>query len=200
MGLLDFLSSKDRGARERKAARARKGAELYAAAVAQARQPALYTDLAAPDTLDGRFELIVLHVHLLCRRLGALGAEGAGLAQALFDTMFRDMDRNLRELGVGDLSVGKKVQAIAGSFRGRAAALEKALARGDREAVATMLLRNLYMTGPMPAPRQVLVVADRLRALDEALARCDAADLLTGRLGLDGLPAGSAVDHVHPPS
>jgi cytochrome b pre-mRNA-processing protein 3 len=184
-----------RARRDRDAAHA-----LYLELVGLARQPVYYLDGGVPDTNDGRLEMVGLHVALAMRRLGREAEAGRALAQALVDLMFADIDRNLRELGVGDLSVGKKVQAIAGSFRGRAAALEKALARGDREAVATMLLRNLYMTGPMPAPRQVLVVADRLRALDEALARCDAADLLTGRLGLDGLPAGSAVDHVHPPS
>src|SRR5687767_10591046 len=113
MGLLDFLTRQDRGGR------AQTAAALYAAAVAQARQPAFYVALGVPDTLEGRFELIVLHVHLLCRRLGALGESGAALAQALFDCMFRDMDRNLRELGVGDPSLPRRIKAMLEAYYGR---------------------------------------------------------------------------------
>jgi cytochrome b pre-mRNA-processing protein 3 len=178
MGLLDFLSSKDRGARERKAARARKGAELYAAAVAQARQPALYTDLAAPDTLDGRFELIVLHVHLLCRRLGALGAEGAGLAQALFDTMFRDMDRNLRELGVGDPSLPRRIKAMIEAYYGRIKAYDAAFGAGG-DALAETIARNVYNAEVSPAAH---AMADYARRAQQAIDAAPEAELLAGRI------------------
>jgi cytochrome b pre-mRNA-processing protein 3 len=185
MGLLDFLSSKDRGARERKAARARKGAELYAAAVAQARQPALYTDLAAPDTLDGRFELIVLHVHLLCRRLGALGAEGAGLAQALFDTMFRDMDRNLRELGVGDPSLPRRIKAMIEAYYGRIKAYDAAFGAGG-DALAETIARNVYNAEVSPAAH---AMADYARRAQQAIDAAPAAELLAGRIAF---PAAAA--------
>jgi len=173
MGLLDFLSSKDRGARERKAA------ALYAAAVAQARQPALYTDLAAPDTLDGRFELIVLHVHLLCRRLGTLGAEGTALAQALFDAMFRDMDRNLRELGVGDPSVPRRIKAMIEAYYGRIKAYDAAFAAGG-DALAETIARNVYnAAGATPPARSM---ADYARRAQQAIDAAPAAGLLDGRI------------------
>jgi cytochrome b pre-mRNA-processing protein 3 len=95
---------------------------LYGAAVAQARNPAFYVECRVPDTLDGRFDLIVLHLCLLIRRLRREGETGATLAQALFDTTFDDMDRSLREMGVGDLGVGRRVKAMASAFYGRATA------------------------------------------------------------------------------
>jgi len=89
-------------------------------AVAAARDPYLYATLGVPDTLDGRFDAIVLHVYLIVRRLG--GDPGPALAQAVFDAMFLDMDINLREMGVGDLSVGKRNRAMWEAFHGRSAA------------------------------------------------------------------------------
>jgi cytochrome b pre-mRNA-processing protein 3 len=163
MGLLNFLSSKDRGAREKRAA------ALYAAAVAQARQSAFYTALAVPDTLEGRFELVVLHVHLLCRRLGKLGAEGQGLAQALFDAMFHDMDRNLRELGVGDPSIPRRIKAMLEAYYGRIKAYDAALAAGG-DALAGAIARNVYNAeSASPATLAVADYAQRAaRAIDAA--------------------------------
>jgi cytochrome b pre-mRNA-processing protein 3 len=172
MGLLDFLTTKDRGARDRSAA------ALYAAAVAQARQPALYTALAVPDTLDGRFELIVMHVHLLCRRLGTLGGEGAALAQALFDTMFRDMDRNLRELGVGDPSLPRRIKAMVQAYYGRVAAYEAAFA-ADRATLAGTIARNVYNAGVSPAAE---ALADYARRAQRAVDTAPAAELRAGRV------------------
>lgn len=183
MGLLNFLSSKERGARERGAA------SLYAAAVAQARQPALYTDLAAPDTLDGRFELIVLHVHLLCRRLGALGADGAGLAQALFDTMFRDMDRNLREMGVGDPSLPRRIKAMIEAYYGRIKAYETAFAAGG-DALADTIARNIYNAGET-SPAATAMAAYARRA-QQAIDAAPAAELLAGRAPFPPVAAAAA--------
>jgi cytochrome b pre-mRNA-processing protein 3 len=143
MGLLDFLTRQDRRGH------ARTAASLYAAAVAQARQPAFYTALGVPDTLDGRFELIVLHVHLLCRRLGTLGEAGAAPAQALFDTMFRDMDRNLRELGVSDPSLPRRIKSMIQAYYGRVKAYDAALAEGEG-ALAQAIARNVYNKAAAP--------------------------------------------------
>ena len=144
--------------------------------------------------------MVGLHMALALRRLARDGRAGRDVAQLLVDLMFADVDRNLRELGVGDLSVGRKVKDIAASFRGRAGALEAALAAGDREALATMLVRNLYVSGPMPRERQVLSVVDRLLALDGSLARTDSGDLLGGRLVLGHPAPGQGVDRLSPPS
>src|SRR5688572_17130211 len=85
------------------------GRTLYVAVVEQARQPRLYTDLGAPDTMEGRFELYSLHVILLLDRLKRQGEQAAETAQALFDTYVQSLDDALREVGVGDTSVGKKM-------------------------------------------------------------------------------------------
>ncbi len=120
------------------------GFALYAAAVAAARDPWLYQSLAAPDTLDGRFDLIALHVSLLIQRLRQAPDPGPTLAQAVFDAMFSDMDNNLREIGVGDLSIGKHVRAMWNAFHGRALAYEAAVQAGDRPALEAALERNVW--------------------------------------------------------
>ncbi len=185
-------------------ARARAGRDaahgLYLQLVELARRPALYVEGGVPDTNDGRLEMVGLHVALAARHLAKLGDSGRQLAQRLVELMFADIDRNLRELGVGDLSVGRKVKDIAGSFRGRAAALEAGLSQGDREALATMLLRNLYLTGTPPNERQVLAVVDHLLWLDARIGAADAGALLAGRLRLEGAAEGEGVDPPPPPS
>src|ERR1700752_3618558 len=98
-------------------------AELaYARVVEQARQPGFFTDCGVPDTIDGRFELICLHAFLYLHRLKREGKRGAPLGQRFFDTMFADFDRSLREMGTGDLSVGREVKRMAQGFYGRVAA------------------------------------------------------------------------------
>ncbi len=124
----------------------RVGYHLYGAAVAAARAPFFYTELGVPDSLDGRFDLVGLHAFLLIRRLQALPAPGPALAQAVFDAMFSDMDLNLREMGVGDLSVGRRVRAMWEAFHGRSGAYEAALQAGDMAALAAALARNIWRT------------------------------------------------------
>jgi cytochrome b pre-mRNA-processing protein 3 len=117
---------------------------LYGAAVAAARDPYLYRTLGVPDTLDGRFDVVGLHTFLLIQRLTGAPAPGPTLAQAVFDAMFSDMDINLREMGVGDLSVGKRVKAMWEAFHGRAAAYAPALRASDSVALEAALLRNVW--------------------------------------------------------
>ncbi|MCW5773204.1 MAG: ubiquinol-cytochrome C chaperone family protein [Rhodospirillaceae bacterium] len=144
--MLDFLV-----ARRRSGAVKRNASALYAAAVAQARRPEFYTVIGVPDTLDGRFDMIVLHIHLLCRRLAThdAGPGGGELAQALFDAMFADMDRNLREMGVGDPSIPRRIKAMAKAFYGRGQAYEGALAGGDA-ALTAALARNIFNAESAP--------------------------------------------------
>ena len=122
---------------------AKPAADLYAQAVARARQPGFYTDLEVPDTLDGRFELVSLHVYLILRRLRADHRRTARLAQALFDAMFEDMDGSVRELGAGDLGVGPRVKKMARNFYGRIKAYDAGL-DGSRAELQEALRRNLY--------------------------------------------------------
>jgi cytochrome b pre-mRNA-processing protein 3 len=118
---------------------------LYGAAVAQARQPVFFETLGVPDTLDGRFDLVSLHTGLLvCRISRDADPRAKDLAQAVFDAMFADMDLNLREMGVGDLSVGKRVKKMWEAFHGRAQAYDQALRAGDLAGLAEALARNVW--------------------------------------------------------
>ncbi|MFO1046696.1 MAG: ubiquinol-cytochrome C chaperone family protein [Geminicoccaceae bacterium] len=152
---------------------------LYLALVAQARQPALYSALRVPDTRDGRLELIYLHAILLMRRLRAEGAAGQELSQDLFDLLFRDVDRHLREWGVGDLSVGKHVKKLAQSFYGRATALDGPLSEADRPAIGAILERNVF--GDLAEPRATAAaLTDYLLAQEHHLAAQPGDELLHG--------------------
>lgn len=142
---------------------------LYGAIVRQARQPAFYRVCGVADTPDGRFDLIALHAALVLRRLRPEGEAARPLAQALFDHMFADMDENLREMGVGDLGVGKRIKAMARGFYGRLAAYDAAITAGDRDGAAAALLRNLYRKST-PAPEQVAAMTDYLFAEAARLA------------------------------
>ena len=115
---------------------------LYAAVIDQARQQAFYVVWGVPDTATGRFDAIALHSFLLMSRLKAAGIE-PGLAQAVSDMVVDDLDRNLREMGTGDLSVGKKVKKLMQGFFGRLGAYDEALA-GDDAMLKAALQRNLY--------------------------------------------------------
>jgi cytochrome b pre-mRNA-processing protein 3 len=126
----------------------RVGFELYGAAVAAARDPFLYTAIHVPDTLDGRFDMIGLYTFLLIQRLKREPSPGPALAQAVFDAMFSDMDINLREMGVGDLSVGRKVRVMWEAFHGRAAAYAAAMTGSDLAALDAALERNVWRGKP----------------------------------------------------
>ena len=153
---------------------------LYAAIVARARQPGLYREFGVADTLDGRFEMLVLHVVVLLRRLRELGE--AELAQAVVDNMFADLDQALREIGVGDISVARKIRPMAEAFQGRAAAYGAALSMGDDgDALARALARNVF-AGEVAPPRAG-ALALYVRRLEVRLGA-----LTPGEIGAD--PAG----------
>jgi len=155
---------------------------LYTALVARAREPVFYTDLSVPDSLDGRFDLIVLHAHLLFARLHRAGEAGVRTAQAVFDYMMSDMDRNLREMGVGDLAVGKRIKAMARAYYGRARAYDAALADPAPGALAAVLARNLMAGGASADDPAADALADYVRrAVRDLDVQPDAA-LLGGHL------------------
>ena len=155
--------------------------DLYDTIVAQARQPLLYTDLAIPDTLDGRFDLVVLHALLVMRRLRRGGEAGAATAQKVFDIMFADFDRTLREIGVGDLKVGKRIKQMAQAFYGRAQSYGEALDQGNDAMLADALRRNLYGTAS-PPDAAVAGAAAYVLAQQAHLDSLADADLVAGRL------------------
>jgi len=159
----------------------------YLRVVEQARRAAFFTDCGVPDTVDGRFELICLHAFLYLHRLKTERPEAERLSQAFFDAMFADMDRALREMGVGDLSVGREVKRMARAFYGRISAYEKGLA-GDDGALALALARNLYGTLPEPAPMTGAMAA-YARCEAEQLRGQDPAELLAGRVSFGAPPS-----------
>lgn len=152
------------------------GARLYAAASAQARQPSFYL-AGVPDTPTGRFELYTLHVVLVLHRLKGQGEEAAEVGQALFAAYVANLDLALRELGVGDLSVGKKMRRLGEAFYGRVKAYDTAL--GDlpdleplRELIARTMLADADpgLAAPMAAYVSRATASLAALPMDEVLA------------------------------
>jgi cytochrome b pre-mRNA-processing protein 3 len=138
---------------------------IYGMIVAQAREPLFYRDLGVPDTVNGRFDLLVLHLWMVLHRVRPIEG-GAGLSQALFDRFCEDMDGNLREMGVGDLTVPKRMQAFGEAFYGRSAAYDLALAAG-REPLALALCKNILNGEEIENARRLAFYAETtIAALD----------------------------------
>jgi len=163
----------------------RAGFELYGAAVAASRDPALYAGIGVPDTLDGRFDMLALHVFLLVQRVKREPPPGPALAQALFDAMFSDMDVNLREMGVGDLSVGRKMRVMWEAFHGRSAAYAAALGAGDTVALEAALGRNVWRGAP-PPPGATAALSSRVLGFEADLAAQSMTDFASGRARFGG--------------
>lgn len=152
----------------RSISRERLGQPLYVLAVDQARDPVFYARLGVADRIDARFELYTLHVLILVLRLRDEGEEGVEAAQALFNTYVSALDHALRELGVGDVSVGKKMRKLGEALYGRMTAYEGPLRAGDREALAAALDRNVFEGA---APEAASTLAAYALASRERLAR-----------------------------
>lgn len=151
---------------------------LYAALVARARDPRLYAEYGAPDTMDGRFDMIALFVSVALVRLKGQGEEARRIGQRVFDLMFRDFDDALRALGVGDTSVPKKIKKMASAYYGRLKAYDDALAAGEG-ALAAAVARNVF--GDENDPRGRLL-ADEARAFHDRLSASPLDAILSGRL------------------
>jgi cytochrome b pre-mRNA-processing protein 3 len=143
---------------------------VYEAIVALARQPVLYTDLAVPDTLDGRFDMIILHADAVVAHMQAGDDDDQEFAQNLIDEVFRDMDRSLREMGVGDMGVGKRVKKMATVYYGRADAYARARSQGDDDHLADAILRNVYAGNEVRAGKRHRAWPGYDRSLREAVA------------------------------
>jgi cytochrome b pre-mRNA-processing protein 3 len=151
---------------------------LYGAIVAQARLPAFYVSLGVPDTVEGRFDLLVLHVYLLFRRLAQGDAGARATGQRVFDTFVADMDGSLREMGTGDLAVPRRMRAMGEAFYGRAEAYDAALATGGEDAIAAALSRNVYGDGGNAEAARKL--ARYVRRAASELASQDVAGIING--------------------
>jgi cytochrome b pre-mRNA-processing protein 3 len=149
--------------------------------VAAARRPALYHALQAPDRVDGRFELLTLHAGLVLRRLGALGGLADLMAQDLVNSVFLHFDDTLREMGLSDIAVSRRIKAMGSAFYGRAAAYAAALDEGSATRLAAALARNVYgATDPGAAPGAG-ALAGYVASLDAALATIPMEEFATGR-------------------
>jgi cytochrome b pre-mRNA-processing protein 3 len=158
---------------------------LHALIVQRAREPAFYAALGVPDTLDGRFELIALHCFLVMHRLKAEPA-GVDLARELVEVMFADLDASLREMGAGDLGVGKRIKKMGQGFYGRVAAYDTALE--DLTALEAALQRNLYGTVAEPPAAILAMVGVYVMKCAHLLEKQSISDISSGLLAFPLIP------------
>ena len=152
---------------------------LYGVIVAQARVPEFYANYGVPDTVEGRFDMVVLHVYLVFRRLAQAGSSARERGQEMFDLFIEDMDASMREMGVGDLSVPRKVRAMAESYYGRAGVYDAALLDTGEAKLATALLRNVY-GGDDKALGGAKRLAEYVRRAEQKLAGTKADEIENG--------------------
>jgi cytochrome b pre-mRNA-processing protein 3 len=137
---------------------------VYGDIVTAARRPELYSDMGVPDTVMGRFDALALHVALVLRRLSKLPTPADSLAQDTVDRFFADLDAALREIGIGDVSVPKKVKKLGQAFYGRAQAYDHALRdEADVHELEEALARNVLNKPNEPA--LAIILAQYVRAL-----------------------------------
>lgn len=151
----------------------------YEALTAMARQPVFYTDYDVPDTVMGRFELLSVVMILFFRRTRASATSGQELAQEIVDAFFEDIDYSIRELGIGDNSVPKRMKKLAGMFYGRLESYAAAMDGTDREALAAALRRNVHPKAGEGAPA-MLGLADWMVTAEAHLADVTEAEIATG--------------------
>ena len=160
--------------------------QLHGEIVAAARRPALYLDLQAPDTQDGRFEMIALHAGLVLRRLSAISGLGEDiaqdLAQDLADCVFRHFDDALREIGVGDTTVPKRIKKMVEAFYGRNKAYAEGLAEPEGDRLERALARNVYSAETLAAAPAAPALARYARACVAALDAQGIDDFAAGRI------------------
>lgn len=168
----------------RRSRRRDSAAALYHIIVEQSRKPEFYVHCGVPDTVDGRFDMIALHAFLVLRRLKDHDRDGA---QALLEAIFDDMDGSLREMGAGDLGVGRRVKTMAKALYGRIAGYEAALEAGAA-ALGDALRRNLYGTVE-PDPGCVEAMAAYVRAEAASVGRQSPDDVAAGRVSFGPPPA-----------
>jgi cytochrome b pre-mRNA-processing protein 3 len=158
---------------------------IYTSIVEQSRQPGFYLNCGVSDTPDGRFDLIVIHAFLVLRLLKNETGNSTDLAQSIFDLMFADMDQNLREMGAGDMGVGKKIKAMAEAFYGRVKAYEDGLT--GEASLEDALQRNLYRK-TNPDQVQIKAMAGYMQLEARQLGEMAEKKLLVGNLTFGPAP------------
>lgn len=160
---------------------------LYGAIMTQSRQPAFYRDFGVPDTLDGRFDMLALHVYMLVHRLQGEDKTAGELARLLPERMFRELDRALRENGISDMGVPRRVKKMANAFYGRASAYENS--RESRDELVDALARNVFPG--QDAPEGAGRLADYMIASMARLEAQELAQLMQGTPDFADPEAGS---------
>lgn len=163
----------------RASARAKAARSLYDALIFQARQPVFFADFGVQDTLDGRFDMVTLHAWLVLDRVHAAGL--APLAKHLTDTIFIGFDEALRDLGAGDIGMGRKIKAMREAFNGRMQAYDSA---ESEQELASAIMRNVFR-GNEQRQAEALTIARYALASRVCLAGCDPR---TGKLEFAAMP------------
>jgi cytochrome b pre-mRNA-processing protein 3 len=162
---------------------------IYVAIVNQSRQEEFYLNFEVADTVEGRFDMILLHAFVVMRKLKADGDKTATFAQAIYDLMFADMDQNLREMGIGDMGLAKRVPRMAEAFYGRIEAYEAGLTADDDDATLKAALdRNLYRK-TLASDESLSVMAQYLRQEAKNLENQDIDALLCGKITFGNAPS-----------
>lgn len=166
---------------------------FYAVIAEASRDPGFYISYGVDDSVDGRFDTLMLHSALVVRRLTAMaGGAGEGIAQGVLDTMFADLDLSLHEMGVSENKVGNKVKTMAKAWLGRMAVYDKGIADADRAALAAALARNLYRGNGTDALANgladaILATAASLNAMeDDAVTPETVSEALAGMIPAAG--------------
>ncbi|MEM7778037.1 MAG: ubiquinol-cytochrome C chaperone family protein [Pseudomonadota bacterium] len=164
----------------------RAATDLYGCVVAQAREPVFYRDFGVPDTAEGRYEMIVLHMFAVIERLrnSAQTRDAERLARELTSVFVTDMDDNFREMGVGDLTVPRKVKKAAGALYDRTMAYRALAGDGDANGLAAALAENCGLGG---ATVNGAALAHYLKQLEQSLAEQPDASLLAGQVQFDSV-------------
>jgi len=171
----------------KKPPRSEAATELYAAIVAQARNEAFFLDCEVPDTVDGRFDLVLLHAFLLFHRMKSDHEATKDLGQEVFDLMFENLDQNLREMGVGDMGIGRRIKGMAQAFYGRVQSYEDALDARDRQRLDEALRRNLFRKCE-PAETSVTAVSAYVFECSEILRDIPTDQIMAGKIDFGSPP------------
>ena len=154
---------------------------VYAKMVQQSRIPYFYSDLEVADTLEGRYDLLVIHAFIVMRKLKKYPEQTDMFAQSLWDLMFADMDTGLREMGFGDMGVARRVPKMAEAFYGRVIAYEDGLAVTENDKLIEALDRNLYRKTPVKA-ESLATMAEYLRKESDHVMAQNHNDILLGHI------------------
>ena len=153
---------------------------LYGVLVEKARDRVFYAQLAVPDTINGRFDMLIIHAMLLLRRLRGAGVEAEKVGRATLELMFKDMDRSLRERGVGDMGIGRHIKKMGKAMFGRAEVYEAGL-DGDDATLTAALKENIYRQA-QPDGAQLERILQYMRRAADHLSKQDVADVMAGKI------------------